>query len=339
MLTRSFFTTAALAAGVLFTAVDETQALDLYAPGGYTLTAGLGADWTPATAPMLTESSPGSGIYELDFDLDYATNGNLSGTSYGFKILSNVNGGAVEWSDVQLTPNDAWFVADADGQMTIRINTNAAIDDGYFPNTNRVAILDDVSTWTAIGNFQTQLGSATDYNNAFAGTEMLLTSPGVYSLTTTIPTAGAYNWRAVNTGTFDGVGTDGRWNNAANLSFNTFENDQEITLEINTNIGGIRYLTEAVLAGDTDNNGVVEFADFEPIRDNFLTATSLRSMGDLDFSGFVDIRDFREWKNAINSPALVAQALAQLQAVPEPTAILMAGVAVALVGGTRRRVG
>ena len=161
---------------------------------------------------------------------------------------------------------------------------------------------------------------------------------GVFELTATIPTPGAYNFRVVETGSFFGVGTDQRRDNGANLDFNTFEDDQEVTFRYDATKGAFGFFTDAVLAGDTDNDGVVEFEDdFGPIRDNFLTATSLRADGDLDLSGFVDIRDFREWKNAFQgSPELIAEALAQLTAVPEPSSLMLLGLA-ALAGGARRR--
>jgi len=206
--------------------------------------------------------------------------------------------------------------------------------------TNRIIIDTDIDTWTVIGNFQTQLGSLTDFNNADANTAMAETSPGsgVYELTATIPTPGAYSFRVVETGTFFGVGTDQRRDDANNLDFNIFENDQEVTFRYDSTKGAFGFFTDAVLLGDTDNDGVVEFEDdFGPIRDNFLTATSLRAEGDLDFSGFVDIRDFREWKNAFQGdPALIAQALSQLSAVPEPSTLMLLGLA-AIAGGVRRR--
>lgn len=338
MMTRTLVAKAAAAFGILVVAC-AAQAQNYYIPGSFIDDVGLGNEWDPPTAPLMVETAVGSGIYEVDFDFDYGTNGDLSGTGFAFKILNSPDTSPA-WGDPEVTPQDVPFDADADGMMTIRLDTNT-YDDGYFPTTNRVAILDDYTTWTAVGNFQTQLGSATDFNNSFAGTAMTLTDPGVYALTTTIPTAGSYTWRAVKTGTFNGVGTNGRSGNANNMSFNTFEDDQEVTFEIDTNIGGIRFLTDAVLAGDTDNNGVVDFDDFIPIRDNFLTATSIRANGDLDFSGFVDIRDFREWKNAFNGPpAMVELALSQLGlAVPEPASVLMLGVTVLVAGGVRRRNG
>jgi hypothetical protein len=333
MMTRSLAPKAAAAFGILLLA-GAAQAQNYYVPGSYVSETGLGNDWDPPTAPLMTETSVGSNIFNLDFTLTGAP----AGTGFAFKILNSPDNSPA-WGDPEITPNDVPFDAAVDPNMSIRLDRNT-YSDGYFPTTNRVAILDDWTTWTAIGNFQTQLGSAGDYNNSFAGTAMTETSlgSGIYSLTTTIPTAGNYAWRAVKTGTFNGVGTNGRWGNAANMAFSTFEDGQEVTFEMNTNIGAIRYLTEAVLAGDTNNNGLVEFNDFTPIRDNFLNTTNLRANGDLDGNGFVDIADFREWKNAFSGPpALIQMALAQLQSVPEPSSLALIGLATAFFAGSRRR--
>jgi hypothetical protein len=334
MMTRSLAPKAAAAFGILLLA-GAAPAQNYYVPGSFVSETGLGNDWDPPTAPQMTETAVGSNIFTLDFTLTGAP----AGTGFAFKILNSPDN-TPAWGDPEITPNDVPFDAAADPNMTIRLDRNT-YDDGYFPTTNRVAILDDYTTWTAIGNFQTQLGSPGDFNNTFAGTAMTVTDPGIYALTTIIPTAGSYTWRAVKTGTFNGVGTNGRSNNAANLAFNTFEDNQQVTFEMNTNIGAIRYLTEAVLAGDTNNNGIVEFeADFFPIRDNFLSSTNLRANGDLDGNGFVDIADFRQWKNAFSGPpALIEMALAQLQSVPEPSSLALLGLATAFLGGSRRRAG
>lgn len=341
MMIRTVAAKLTLLSALLLVAAPASAQRDFYVPGNFMSEAFGLADWSPelyGPTQAMVETAVGSGIYELDFDLDYATLDN-TGTQFGFKILEDLSGNGAQFGnadDPEITPNDNWFRGDADGVMTITLDTNEYTD-GFFPTTNRVIISDDVVDWTVIGNFQTQLGGASDFNNADPNTVMTDAGNGLFQLTTTIPTPGQYSFRAVETGSFFGIGTDARRDNANNLDFNVFEENQEVTFELDTTKGAIRFLTEAVLAGDTDNDGVVEFEDdFFPIRDNFLTATSLRSDGDLDFSGFVDIRDFREWKNNFTgSPALVELALSQLAAIPEPTSALL--VSLAVVGGAVRR--
>lgn len=341
MMIRSIAAKLTLLSALLLIAVLTQAQRNFYVPGAFMSEAFGLADWSPelyTPAQAMIETSSGSGVYELDFDLDYGTLDN-EGTDFGFKILEDLSGDGAMFSnpdDPEITPNDTLFRGDADGAMTITLDTNT-YNDGFFPQNNRVIISDDLADWTVIGNFQTQLGSAGDYNNSDPNTLMTDAGGGLFQLVTTIPTPGAYNFRTVETGSFFGIGSDARRDNANNLSFNTFEDDQEVTFEVDTTRGAIRFLTEAVLAGDTDNDGVVEFEDdFFPIRDNFLTATSLRAEGDLDFSGFVDIRDFREWKNAFQGPPeLIGLALSQLSAVPEPTSALLLSLAV--IGGAVRR--
>ncbi|MEO0530411.1 MAG: PEP-CTERM sorting domain-containing protein [Planctomycetota bacterium] len=327
---------------VLFAGVANAQRT-FYVPGNFMSEAFGLADWSPelySPAQAMMETGVDTGIYTLDFDLDYATLNN-AGTLFNFKILEDLSGDGAQFGnadDPEITPNDSWFFGDADGVMSITLDTNE-YDDGFFPTTNRVIVDSDIDTWNVIGDFQTQLGSLTDFNNSDPNTVMTDVGSGLFQLTATIPTPGAYSFRAVQSGSFIGIGTDQRRDDAANLAFNTFEDDQEVTFELDTTRGAIRFLTDAVLAGDTDNDGDVDFDDFTPIRDNFLTATSLRAEGDLDFSGFVDIRDFREWKNAFNGPPeLIALAVSQLSAVPEPSSVLLLGVAT-LLGGFGRRNG
>jgi hypothetical protein len=85
--------------------------------------------------------------------------------------------------------------------------------------------------------------------------------------------------------------------------------------------------------GDVDGDDDVDMDDFAIIRSHFQQTVTMRSEGDIaGFDNFVDFRDFRQWKN--NAPAPV---LAQLAAVPEPSAAVLAGVMVAGLAVLRRR--
>lgn len=117
---------------------------------------------------------------------------------------------------------------------------------------------------------------------------------------------------------------------ATNIGFD------DVTLasgDYNTFISGI---VDPFLEGDTDDDGIVEFDDdFFPIRDNWLETIAtfpglVRSDGDLNVDGMVDIIDFREWKEAYNpNPAELRTALLSLGlSVPEPGAVVLA-----LLGG------
>jgi hypothetical protein len=95
------------------------------------------------------------------------------------------------------------------------------------------------------------------------------------------------------------------------------------------------------LLGDTDGNGIVNIADFEPIRANFRKSVSMRSEGDLVRNGVVDFADFRQWKDAFTAAggSLAGLNLNFGANVPEPSAaIIVLSAAIALVCYRRARV-
>jgi len=87
-----------------------------------------------------------------------------------------------------------------------------------------------------------------------------------------------------------------------------------------------------IIPGDTNGNGVGgEFPDdFDPIRDNFRQMVAERSEGDLVRDGFVDFKDFREWKAAfLDAGGSLAEVdLSFIANVPEPGSCLLAFLAI-----------
>lgn len=86
--------------------------------------------------------------------------------------------------------------------------------------------------------------------------------------------------------------------------------------------------------GDVDGDMDVDMDDFAIIQGHFQQAVTMRTEGDLTFDNFVDFRDFRQWKSAA-TPAAIAEWAAL--GVPEPSALLLAGLAAAAGAATRRR--
>jgi hypothetical protein len=97
-----------------------------------------------------------------------------------------------------------------------------------------------------------------------------------------------------------------------------------------------------LVPGDTDGNGTVNLADFEPIRANFRKAVTARNQGDLVANGVVDFADFREWKTAFvgGGGSLAGLNLSFSSNVPEPAAVSLAVLGIScLVANLRTRRG
>jgi hypothetical protein len=87
--------------------------------------------------------------------------------------------------------------------------------------------------------------------------------------------------------------------------------------------------------GDANRNGVVNIDDFIVISNNFSKVPSSPGLdGDVVVDNIVNVLDFRLWKSSV--PAEIA-ALAAGFAVPEPSAMLLAGLALAGITAVRRR--
>jgi hypothetical protein len=90
--------------------------------------------------------------------------------------------------------------------------------------------------------------------------------------------------------------------------------------------------TSTLLLGDTDGNGKVEAADFNPIRDNFQKTVMNRSQGDLTGDLKVNFLDFRQWRTAFlaGGGSMADVDLGFFAGVPEPSTC---GLSLILVSG------
>jgi hypothetical protein len=87
----------------------------------------------------------------------------------------------------------------------------------------------------------------------------------------------------------------------------------------------------ALKPGDVNLDTLVNIDDFNIIRDHFQQTVAGRSQGDLTGDGFVDYKDFRQWKT-FNGTVVPAGS-----PIPEPTAGLLAVLAGAGLATARRR--
>ena len=317
----------------------------LWMPGNFQDQGYGGVDWTPGKAPMLTDA--GGGLHNVSLT------GLTAATNYNFKLLDDGGTAPPAWGDPEVPNNgggspDNWFRTDAGGSVTINVNRNT-FNDGLLPATDRITVNTDLTAFTtfyATGNWMIEAGGTTNFAPADPAFTMTHEGGGLYSIDLTIGTPGSYQYKATAGSFANQWGANGRNINASTLPFFTVADDQEVTFLLDVAKGAIGFSTDIFLAGDTDNDGMVEFAhDFFPIRDNWLEQTFLRAEGNLDNTGasegIVDIADFRQWKNAcaLNgcaTSAMIGAAFASL-AVPEPSGaalVLIAGMA--LVSASRQ---
>jgi hypothetical protein len=87
-----------------------------------------------------------------------------------------------------------------------------------------------------------------------------------------------------------------------------------------------RAVTNPGVPGDVNGDMLVDVNDFNVIRDHFQQTVTMRTEGDLNRDGFVDFRDYRQWKNNV-APA------AEGAAVPETSSVVLA---LAALGGLSR---
>jgi hypothetical protein len=92
------------------------------------------------------------------------------------------------------------------------------------------------------------------------------------------------------------------------------------------------------LPGDTDNDGVVEPEDLDPIRLNWRQTGMTRLQGNLsgDTAGLVDFADFRQWKTAILAGGGSLSGLdLGFVSVPEPAAFTLVLLGLFAIGHWR----
>ncbi len=170
------------------------------AAADYYLT-GFGGNWA-ADAIAMTETSLGSGVWEAQVT---TTPGRQE-----FKVTD----GTWDWSSPG--PN-SWVISD-DGSFTVTFDSNISVD-GWAPDVNRIGIDENPATWTAVGDFQTEVGATADWANAEPLTAMSDMGGGKYMFDAAGLPGGTYYWKAVATGSWDSISWDSRSVNTSDMQF------------------------------------------------------------------------------------------------------------------------
>ena len=161
--------------------------------------AGLFNGWNSA-GNLLTETTPGSGIWQATVP--------MAAGRYEFKVTDGTWGWSVPGAN-------SWLIADGSGSVGITYNANS--------QAIGVSASGNPTTWTAVGDWQSGV-----WNNADPLTAMSPIGGGVYELAYVVAAPGSYQYKAVDTGSWDAIGTDSRSINAGTMGFATTAANQTV---------------------------------------------------------------------------------------------------------------
>ena len=151
---------------------------------------------------------------------DYYVAGDFNGWNASGNVLTDLGGGIWQasmnmgagrhefkitigdWSQNWPGSGNSWTYTDGDGNVTVTFDSNAPV---------AIGVDVDPGAWTAVGDWQ-------GWNNADAATAMAAQGGGIYKYQQSLA-PGWYQWKAVNTGSWDAIGADFRSINAENQAF------------------------------------------------------------------------------------------------------------------------
>jgi len=174
----------------------------------------------------MTETSSGSGIWQVSLT------GLAASTRQEFKITDGTWTSPIWTSGSWPNSGNSWLYSDANGDVTITYDANT-YSDGWMNTSDRIGVNVDPGAWTAVGDWQ-------GWNNTDPTTAMTSMGGGIYEYQQIITAANTYQYKAVNTGTWDAIGADARGINADNLSFTTTAPDQLATFKVDALNGTIQ---------------------------------------------------------------------------------------------------
>lgn len=187
--------------GIIIAAIAAAVAIASPAMAGFSITGDF-EGWT-GTGVAMTETFLGSGIWQVTLD--------PGAGRHEFKVTDG------SWANSWPGPN-SWLQNGAGGNVNFSFNTNI-VSDGWLTDVNRIGLSVDPGAWTAVGDWQSQVGGG-NWDNANPNTVMTSLGGGIYKFSATLA-PGTYAWKVVNSGSWDSISTDARSIATANASFTT----------------------------------------------------------------------------------------------------------------------
>jgi hypothetical protein len=174
------------------------------------------------------------GIYSLEMSI-------AAVDRYEWKVTDGT------WNNTWPTSNNNWFNTSAINQTVLFTFDTNLIGDGWAPDPNTTNVNVTPTTIVAVGNFQDEEGEVGDWTNNSTVTAMYdngtngdwASGDGVYCYHATSLPAGSYEYKAVQSGSWDSWGTDGRNINGISWQFTTTTANQDVYLYVNVNTGRI----------------------------------------------------------------------------------------------------
>lgn len=228
---------------------------ELWMVGGFT-------NWD-ATFDIMPRIAPKVFEYTID------PNGADPNTRYQFQV-QRIQG---DW-DSKFFTSDHWLYTDLGATNTITFDTNI-INDGWLPDINRMAVSHhDPVPWTVTGDHLAALGGGNWDNQSPEGAMDGDPNTGQFTYSVDLPT-GSYNWKPVQTGSWDSVAADTRSVNTDNVTTDLDPNLADpngfvtLTVELDVPGGRVRIsqstpASGSFVKGDINCSGGVDAFDIEP---------------------------------------------------------------------------
>ncbi len=249
------------------------------------------------------------------------------------------------------------------GFTSAEISVINSIDNNFIQSIDTRGETTGFANWGGAVSFDIDSNWNYDHTVSPSSGQNDLYSVALHEMAHVFGLGGSDEWNAfVNNGEFIGQNVRDEYGGDAPLSTNTdhfAENTmsrvfggtetQEALMDPNITVGTRKLLTALdaaalsdlgwdvvepaipTLAGDYNDDGIVNAADFTVYRDTWNSTTELEADG--SGNGVVDLADYTVWVNAYGDTSSSSSAAS---AVPEPTSLLLSTLAVAgLLAGTR----